>query len=54
MNRHFMKMLSAFLIIAGFMSCGKNDGGSNVHVVSLSPKSPTEEVSMRWSPKGKK
>lgn len=54
MNRPFMKMLSAFLIIAGFMSCGKNDGAENVYVVSLSPKSPTEEMSMRWSPKGKK
>ncbi len=54
MKSHFLKMLSLFLIIAGFMSCEKNDVGRNVQVVSLSPKSPTEEVSMRRSPKGKK
>ncbi len=54
MNRPFMKMLFDFLIIAGFMACGNKNGDGNVHVVSLSPKSPTEEVSMRWSPKGKK
>jgi len=54
MNSHFMKMISVFLLIAGFMACGKSDGGSNVHVISLSPQNPTESINMRWSPKGKK
>jgi len=54
MNRHFIKMFSVFLFIACFTACGNKNGGDNVHEVSLSPKSPTEDVSMRWSPKGKK
>lgn len=48
------KMFLVFLLLSCFMACGNNDEGDKVSVVSLSPKSPTEEVSMRWSPKGKK
>lgn len=53
MRSHFKKMLSVFLLIAGFIACGNSESGENVHVVSLVPQSPTEEVNMRWSPKGK-
>ena len=54
MNRHFIKMISVFLLIAGIAACGNKNSGSNVHVVRLSPQSPTEDINMRWSPKGKK
>ena len=53
MSRLFMKMLSVFLLIAGFIACGNSDGGGNVHVVRLSPQSPSEGINMKWSPKGK-
>lgn len=53
MRSHFKKMLSVFLLIAGFIACGNSESGGNVHVVSLVSQSPTEDVNMRWSPKGK-
>ncbi|MFC2167825.1 thioredoxin family protein [Acidobacteriota bacterium] len=53
MGRYIIKVLSIFLLIAGFMSCGKKNDEGNVFVVSLFPQNPSEEVSMRWSPKGK-
>ena len=46
--------LVLLLLLFGFMSCRNKNEGDNVQVVSLSPKNPTEEVNMRWSPKGKK
>ncbi|MCJ7581079.1 MAG: thioredoxin family protein [Candidatus Aminicenantes bacterium] len=48
-----MKIVSCFLLITGFMACGNSDGGRSVYVVRLSPQSPSEGMSMRWSPKGK-
>ena len=52
--RSFKMFLVLLLLLFGFMSCRNKNEGDNVQVVSLSPKNPTEEVSMRWSPKGKK
>jgi len=54
MSRYSIKMVSLILLIAGFAACGNKNGGSDVHVVSLSPQSPSESINMRWSPKGKK
>ena len=52
--RSFKMFLVLLLLLFGFMSCRNKNEGDNVQVVSLSPKNPTEEVNMRWSPKGKK
>jgi len=54
MNKQFNKILSVFLFMAVFMACGNKNNGENLYVVSLTAQSPTEDVSMRWSPKGKK
>lgn len=53
MNRHVLKIFFGILLVAGFFSCGNNEGIGTVYVVGLSPQSPSEKVSMRWSPKGR-
>ena len=53
MSRQWIKMLMIILTTAGFLSCGKEVSDKSVFVASLSPQNPSEEVSMRWSPKGK-
>jgi len=53
MNKQVNRILAVFLFMAVYMACGNKNNGENVYVVSLTPQSPTEDVSMRWSPKGK-
>jgi thiol-disulfide isomerase/thioredoxin len=53
MSRQWTNISIFLLLIAGFLSCGKKVNEDSVFVASLSPQNPTEEVSMRWSPKGK-